>query len=165
MNKDMTHDYDNIDINRVVGWFMFSDSNPIQVELTYNTIKIAQTRSGAALDLSWLHNGAKMDQVMRLASSDCYYGGTRPWFQCPDCEARVGKLYLKGHFACRSCHDLMYQSQYQSTVSEYAKLTQQLLLTRDAIQLAESIKTPYYRGRETRKLRALKKKLTTLKYE
>jgi hypothetical protein len=45
------------------------------------------------------------------------FGGVRPWFRCPKCGDRVGKLYLPprgGRFLCRECHDLGYQSSRSS---------------------------------------------------
>ncbi len=45
--------------------------------------------------------------------TNCNYGGQRPWFLCPCCRARVGKLYqrsLMGTLACRRCQQLTYVS-------------------------------------------------------
>lgn len=44
-------------------------------------------------------------------------GGVRPWFRCPNCQTRRGKLYLPpsgGYFLCRECHDLGYRSSRDS---------------------------------------------------
>jgi hypothetical protein len=43
----------------------------------------------------------------------CNYGGTRAWFRCPvrGCGRRVAILYENGIFACRTCHQLVYESQ------------------------------------------------------
>ena len=41
-------------------------------------------------------------------------GGKRPWFNCPVCNSRVGKLYKPDgeyYFWCRHCWKLEYQSQ------------------------------------------------------
>ena len=43
----------------------------------------------------------------------CTYGGTRPYFACPDCHRRVLKLYKPSShttFSCRHCLDLTYRS-------------------------------------------------------
>lgn len=43
----------------------------------------------------------------------CSYGGTRPYFTCPDCYRRVLKLYKPPSqelFSCRHCWDLTYRS-------------------------------------------------------
>lgn len=47
----------------------------------------------------------------------CNYGGQRPWFVCPRCSQRVGKLYkpyLRSPFWCRHCHNLTYKSCQES---------------------------------------------------
>lgn len=48
-----------------------------------------------------------------ITTTECNFGGERPWFLCPECGERVGKLYCppRGeHFRCRHCHDLAYES-------------------------------------------------------
>ena len=51
-----------------------------------------------------------------LARTPCTYGGSRPWFLCPDCGRRVALLYLgrHGRFACRHCLRLNYKCQRES---------------------------------------------------
>ncbi|MCM3622762.1 hypothetical protein M4D70_10925 [Brevibacillus borstelensis] len=51
--------------------------------------------------------------TVRLTQTDCNYGGTRPWFICPNpmCKRRVEKLFLvKSILRCRHCHNLTYMS-------------------------------------------------------
>lgn len=37
--------------------------------------------------------------------------GMRDWFNCPTCNKRAAKLYnVRGKFACRICHDLIYEA-------------------------------------------------------
>lgn len=40
------------------------------------------------------------------------FGGSRPWFLCPTCNARRATLYLVSDLRCRKCLDLRYQVQY-----------------------------------------------------
>jgi hypothetical protein len=50
---------------------------------------------------------------LSVSWTDCHYGGQRPWFLCPCCSTRVGKLYqrtLRGTLACRRCQQLTYVS-------------------------------------------------------
>lgn len=69
-------------------------------------------------------------QVIKLVWTNCNYGGQRPWFICPKCQSRVGKLYDRNHslrglslllnlytkeaktkfFRCRKCLNLAYES-------------------------------------------------------
>jgi len=54
---------------------------------------------------------------VRLEYTACHFGGVRPWFRCPACGERVGKLYLpprRERFACRDCYDLGYTSSRRS---------------------------------------------------
>lgn len=51
-----------------------------------------------------------------LERTPCGYGGSRPWFACPDCGRRVALIYLgrHGRFACRHCLRLNYKCQRES---------------------------------------------------
>lgn len=54
----------------------------------------------------------KHPQLIRLEWTRCNFGGRRPWFICPFCEKRVGKLYqILGGISCRKCGNLGYVSQ------------------------------------------------------
>jgi hypothetical protein len=51
-------------------------------------------------------------QSIPIIWSWCHFGGWRPWFRCPFCQRRIGKLYNAGSFcACRRCCNLRYASQ------------------------------------------------------
>ena len=43
------------------------------------------------------------------------FGGARPWFVCPRCKRRAGKLYVPtiGVLGCRVCLKLVYERQYR----------------------------------------------------
>lgn len=46
--------------------------------------------------------------------TECHFGGSRPWFCCPACGDRVGKLYASiryVEYVCRACEELRYESQ------------------------------------------------------
>jgi hypothetical protein len=62
--------------------------------------------------LSYSANGESIRTEVPITKTACGFGGARPWFQCPRCSRRVGKLYLRGsRFACRTCQQLSYASQ------------------------------------------------------
>ncbi len=52
-----------------------------------------------------------------------HFGGRRPWFLCPvqGCGRRVALLYCAGVFACRHCHQLVYQSQRETPISRVSR--------------------------------------------
>jgi hypothetical protein len=50
---------------------------------------------------------------IRLDKTRTNFDGWRWWFCCPQCDRRVGNLYLPAGwlgFACRTCHGLTYRS-------------------------------------------------------
>ena len=53
-------------------------------------------------------------QYIYLAHTECNYGGTRPWFICPECSSRVGVLYSRGLFLCRHCSRVAYSSKSEN---------------------------------------------------
>lgn len=57
----------------------------------------------------------KINYQVPITWTRCNYGGRRPWFICPQCGRRVGKLYAGGvYFLCRHCHNLTYRSSQES---------------------------------------------------
>ena len=55
----------------------------------------------------------KYDYPVSLDYTECNFGGYRPWFRCPDCSGRVGKLYMPPggyRFSCRECLELGYHT-------------------------------------------------------
>ncbi|GGE57451.1 hypothetical protein GCM10011517_26560 [Actibacterium pelagium] len=55
-----------------------------------------------------------VEQRIELSETPCHFGGKRNWFLCPCCERRCGVLYIGKHVACRICHDLMYECQFEA---------------------------------------------------
>lgn len=66
---------------------------------------------GAAV-LTYSLNGEPKVQRVPILRTACNYGGSRPWFTCPHCAARVALIYLRrGGFYCRQCAQVAYYSQ------------------------------------------------------
>jgi len=62
-----------------------------------------------------------------LAWTPCHYGGQRPWFICPDCGRRVGKLYSATRcFLCRHCCGLVYKSQREDVQDRLLRRIQRI---------------------------------------
>ena len=54
----------------------------------------------------------KPPQLISVEWTRCNFGGRRPWFSCPFCQRRAGKLYeMLGGMGCRKCANLAYASQ------------------------------------------------------
>jgi hypothetical protein len=50
-------------------------------------------------------------QTFDITWTPCHFGRARPWFLCPYCFKRVGKLYIgAGGLGCRKCYHLAYSS-------------------------------------------------------
>lgn len=67
-------------------------------------------------------------QPVRILCTPCNFGGSRPWFICPEpgCGRRVAILYGGGIFACRHCHQLAYSSARKSPGDRAAKRADRL---------------------------------------
>lgn len=88
-----------------------SQNNPITESERAGAIRLSYTVTPPGGDARELSYRVSFDYT------EPNFGGVRPWFRCPECGDRVGKLYLPprgGRFLCRECHDLGYQSSRSS---------------------------------------------------
>ena len=79
-------------------------SGPTQVVLTYRV----QQRGGEWQDV---------EEPIQIVQTACNFGGTRPWFICPEpsCGRRTAILFItERNFRCRRCCNLSYGSQRES---------------------------------------------------
>ena len=95
---------------------------------------------------------------IRLTKTLCHFGGYRFWFLCPQCNRRIGILYVSGsYFACRRCHGLTYRSRLQPHTNTMGALVR--LIKKDKLGDRYIAKrTKYWNGRPTRKHQAWLKK-------
>lgn len=71
---------------------------------------------GAAV-LDYSLGGESRRQRVPIQRTTCHYGGTRPWFACPQCWGRVAVLFLRrGGFYCRKCARVAYRSQSEDAM-------------------------------------------------
>jgi hypothetical protein len=50
-----------------------------------------------------------------VTRTSCHFGGSRPWFSCPQCRERVAVLFRgTGGLRCRECSGLYYETQRAS---------------------------------------------------
>ena len=61
-----------------------------------------------------------------LEHTACHFGGTRPWFRCPDCGARVAIIYVRKSPSCRTCSRLVYPSQAEDATARSWRRTQKI---------------------------------------
>lgn len=63
------------------------------------------------IELNFAVDGNPKNQSVWIDRTPCHFGGSRPWFRCPFCMHRVGRLYVANDgFACRKCYNLTYSS-------------------------------------------------------
>lgn len=86
-----------------------------QEEEQVGSIGMRAQQCAIVLDYRWRQFDGEWESVneqVHLVSTPCNYGGQRPWFMCPGCWRRVGKLFAAGkYFLCRHCYHLPYESQ------------------------------------------------------
>ena len=83
-------------------------------------VEVAASKRSAP-DVVWLYHRNEqarqsIPDIVRLEWTPCHYGGSRPWFLCPErgCGRRVAVLYVRSTLACRHCRQLAYDSQQDS---------------------------------------------------
>jgi hypothetical protein len=91
---------------------------------TWPTGRQAMVGYSLTFDGGWLltltygfRDGTKMCTEIPLQWTAVSLGGDRPWFTCPLCNGRVGRLCLPPgarDFACRRCHNLTYRSSQEA---------------------------------------------------
>lgn len=81
------------------------------------TGSIGFSTEATAIVLDFRLDGVPIQQRVPILHSDCYYGGTRPWFACPRCGKRLAILYSSTRgFACRICNRVAYCSQGEGAI-------------------------------------------------
>lgn len=90
------------------------------------SLSFSVARDFAEFEISYFTNSEKhVVQRIPLAVTKSTFGNRR-WFLCPGksnqarCQRRCAMLYFRdGSFACRICHQLVYQSQREFRLSRY----------------------------------------------
>jgi hypothetical protein len=95
--------------------------------------------AGDHLDLTLYAGWGDVRQRIQLTETPVHFGGTRRWFLCPRCGRRCGVLYCVKEFACRTCHNLRFKSQYESPRE---RMLRQLLKIRKVIGTGMDIYGP-----------------------
>ena len=120
--KDVVEDYCALDINwlRREGYLRPGRQTPLSwTQNGHPTGNINLTAHRDRVILSYTYTYAGQSEEVRetvfIGRTPCHYGGTRPWFLCPGCGRRVGKLYAGGRlFLCRHCYNLAHYTQQMS---------------------------------------------------
>jgi hypothetical protein len=70
-----------------------------------------QVPDDSSIILTYRRNDEPRYEAIGLWRTTCNFGGTRPWFICPECKRRVAIVYLGNATGCRRCLRLRYPSQ------------------------------------------------------
>lgn len=96
------------------------ENGPIALRFMYS---VTNEESGARKDYN---------EILPVVSTPCNYGGKRWWFICSlavngrPCQRRCRIIYLSaisGHFGCRECHQLSYESRQRHREKFYEGVT------------------------------------------
>lgn len=67
--------------------------------------------------LIYAHDRVPINEDVRIVSTACNFGGSRPWFLCPRCNRRIGVLLVRsGRFMCRHCAQAAYACQSEDLI-------------------------------------------------
>lgn len=87
------------------------------------SVRVADDAERVILSYQWTPYGSDPQSVecsLWIDRTACTYGGTRPWFLCPQCGRRGAVMYFSGrsgHYACRHCARIAYYSQSEDLIS------------------------------------------------
>lgn len=69
------------------------------------------------IDLRYQRGDQPVISPIRLTYTPCHYGGSRPWFICPNCWRRCGVIaFGRGGWACRECLHLAYSCEAEDAM-------------------------------------------------
>ena len=100
-------------------------------------------------------------QEILLTKTSCYFGGSRYWFLCPDCDKRAGVLYRPWYaqtYLCRGCHNLTYTLRQVHRDSFYP-IWRTIKMRERLIRVLEGIGQKGFSKREVLQLAKLKSKV------
>ena len=80
-------------------------------KMTITSVKHRLGQHAKAISMNYQFNGKPYAYDVGITTSSCHYGNYRYWFNCPNCNKRVGVLYCAGLFVCRHCIGANYASQ------------------------------------------------------
>jgi hypothetical protein len=120
-SKNTTSSYLRLDIRRLQRRECLKPGRSFGWQWTLNDKSYGDIRirsEVARIVLSYRHHSRSEDWQSKeypvlLTQTPCHFGGLRQWFLCParGCGRRVAVLYGGEIFACRTCHQLVYESQ------------------------------------------------------
>ena len=130
-NKSVVSSYLEISVSRMVIWGKIQQGNITNGNLHWSmrgekfaeiSCNVNTWDSPPTMTLRYTNTSGRtgekteLNYPVYLTTTIPHYGGVRWWFLCPakGCGKRVGNIYGGKIFACRTCHNLAYESQNQT---------------------------------------------------
>jgi hypothetical protein len=116
------------------------------------------------IELRYSHAGQDVRERVAIDRTACTYGGDRPWFRCPQCRRRAGKLFGPP-FVCRHCAGFVYAS---TRLDRPTRLLERAQSIRSALGGSASLLEPFPakpRGMHARTYRRLRDESERLAHE
>jgi hypothetical protein len=130
---------------------------------TSNKIHISRNDAGDSPQFQLTRFDTSQRDYIQTTSTECFLSGKRLWFVCPveSCGKRVGVLYQRNnYFACRTCHNLAYQSQQDTHTGIWGVAGQ--YLSGRLQKKGNSMRIKFWKGRPTKRYQRLIRKFESL---
>lgn len=87
-------------------------------KLRIASVKHRLGQHAKAIRLDYSFRGKSYGYDVGITTSSCHYGNYRYWFNCPNCNKRVGVLYCAGLYVCRHCIGANYATQLMQPIDK-----------------------------------------------
>ena len=87
-------------------------------KMTITSVKHRLGQHAKAIRLDYSFRGKSYGYDVGITTSSCHYGNYRYWFNCPNCNKRVGVLYCAGVYVCRHCIGANYATQLMQPIDK-----------------------------------------------
>ena len=105
-------------------------------KLRIASVKHRLGQHAKAIRLDYSFRGKSYGYDVGITTSSCHYGNYRYWFNCPNCNKRVGVLYCAGLYVCRHCIGANYATQLMQPID---KLFRKVAKIRHRLQWQQGI--------------------------
>lgn len=105
-------------------------------KMTITSVKHRLGQHAKAIRLDYSFSGKSYAYDVGITTSSCHYGNYRYWFNCPNCNKRVGVLYCAGLYVCRHCIGANYATQLMQPID---KLFRKVAKIRHRLQWQQGI--------------------------
>lgn len=90
-------------------------------------VGVTVSAGAVTLDYCYGDKGEPAHVALYLQRTACQYGGSRAWFTCPRCAARVAVVCMAGAiWGCRHCLRVRYQSQSEDPIQRTWRRTRKI---------------------------------------